>query len=292
MSIDLEELEDQLVKSMEKAVTSLPKKTLDAIKKAKTNETKGARSQINSMLDAVNIGEEQGIPICQDTGVPTFYVRIGSDFPGISSIGEIEPVIRTAVKRATDEIPLRPNAINPITEKNSGNNTGKHIPYIDWKIVEGKKIKIDFLPKGGGSENMSQLSMMNPTKGLEGVKEIVLERIGTMKGKPCPPTVIGIGLGGGANIAMNLAKKSLLRPIGEHHKEKQVAKLEKELKQKANQLKVGPMGIGGETTVLDIKIDYAHRHPASYPIGIVIQCWCNRRTQINIKPDGTVEMKQ
>ncbi len=292
MSIDLEKLEDQLVKSMEKAVTSLPKKTLDAIKKAKTNETKGAQTQINAMLNAVNIGEEQGIPICQDTGVPTFYVRIGSDFPGISSIGEIEPVIRTAVKRATEEIPLRPNAINPITEKNSGNNTGKHIPYIDWNIVEGKNINIDFLPKGGGSENMSQLKMMNPTKGLEGVKEIILERIGTMEGKPCPPTVIGIGLGGGANIAMNLAKKSLLRPIGEHHKEKQVAKLEKELKQKANKLKVGPMGIGGETTVLDIKIDYAHRHPASYPIGIVIQCWCNRRTQIIIKPDGTVEMKQ
>ena len=135
---------------------------------------------------------------------------------------------------------------------------------------------------------MSQLTMMTPGKGIKGVKEIILKRIASMEGKPCPPTVVGVGLGGSASIAMSLAKKSLLKPVGERHEDPEISDLEEELKERANNLGVGPMGVGGKTTVLDVKIEYDHRHPASYPVGITPQCWANRRNSFRITPEGEI----
>ncbi len=283
-------LEDKLVEAIGNSVTTISGPTLDALKKAKEREEGGAKVQLEGMLKAVEISKKEKLPVCQDTGIPTFFVKIGESYPQIDEITELKSVITKSVRRATDEVPLRPNTVHPLTEKNAGDNTGRHIPYIDWEIVEGNQIEIYYLPKGGGSENMSHLTMMTPGKGINGVKEIILERIASMEGKPCPPTVIGVGLGGGANIAMNLAKESLLRPVGENHEEEKIAEIEKELKEKANKLGVGPMGVGGKTTVLDVHLDYAHRHPASYPVGIVVQCWANRRSIITIDSDGTVEV--
>ena len=137
---------------------------------------------------------------------------------------------------------------------------------------------------------MAQLTMMTPGRGIEGVKELVLERVATMEGKPCPPTILGIGIGGGANIAMNLAKDALLRPVGERHAEADIADLELELLDLTNELEVGPMGVGGQPSVLDVKIEYAHRHPGSFPVGIIPQCWCNRRATVTIGPDGDMEV--
>ena len=288
MSWETEDLETQLVKSIEKTVTTLPENTLKALKESKYKEEGGSEVQINNMIKSINISRSKKVPICQDTGTPTFFVEIGSNFPNLQKIGEIKPVIQKAVQKATKKVPLRPNSVDPITNENSGDNTGKNIPYVHWEITNSENIQINFLPKGGGSENMSQLKMLNPSKTIEDVKNLVLDKIASMGGKPCPPTVIGIGLGGGADIAMNLAKKSLLRPIGKHHKETRIEKIEKEIKEKANELGVGPMGVGGKTTVLDIKLEYANRHPASLPLGIIVQCWCNRRGSIAIEPDGRV----
>ena len=137
---------------------------------------------------------------------------------------------------------------------------------------------------------MSKLEMMTPGRGLKGVKEIVLDQIADMAGKPCPPTIVGIGLGGGADLAMELAKKALLRPVGKRHAEKKIAELEKELLEKANELGVGPMGVGGKTTVLDVKIEYAHRHPASFPVAVLPQCWANRQSLIKVNSKGEVEV--
>ncbi len=288
MSWETEDLETQLVKSIEKTVTTLPENTLNALKESKYKEEGGSEVQINNMIKSINISRSKKVPICQDTGTPTFFVEIGSNFPNLQKIGEIKPIIQKAVQKATKKVPLRPNSVDPITNENSGDNTGKNIPYVHWEITNSENIQINFLPKGGGSENMSQLKMLNPSKTIEDVKKSVLDKIASMGGKPCPPTVIGIGLGGGADIAMNLAKKSLLRPIGKHHKETRIEKIEKEIKEKANELGVGPMGVGGKTTVLDIKLEYANRHPASLPLGIIVQCWCNRRGSIAIEPDGRV----
>ncbi|KXB01865.1 fumarate hydratase [candidate division MSBL1 archaeon SCGC-AAA261D19] len=285
--MDLALLEDKLVEAITKAATTIPKPTFEALKKSKERENGVAEAQLDVILQNIKIGSKKRIPICQDTGTPTFYVEAGSGFSNLKKVG---PIIVRAVRRATKETPLRPNAVHPITGKNSGDNTGKNIPYIEWQIADSNELKIVYLPKSGGSENMSQLTMMPPAKGLDGVKEIVLDRVATMKGKPCPPTVVGIGLGGGSNIAMNLAKRALLRPVGVHHEERIISDLEVELKEKLNELGVGPMGLGGKTTVLDVKIEYAHRHPASYPVGIVPQCWANRRVPVFVSADGSIEV--
>ncbi|MCD4652798.1 fumarate hydratase [bacterium] len=283
-------MSQELVEPIMRSVTELPKDTLDALKQASITDVESAQIQLNAMLKAIEIGEEGKIPICQDTGTPTFYVNVGTGFPGFNRIHELEPALRKAVQLATVEIPLRPNTVHPFNGSNPGDNTGFHIPHINWNIHDGNTLTLTYLPKGGGCTNMSQLIMMTPGKGIRGVKELVLERIAFMAGKPCPPTVVGVGLGGSAVMCMELAKKALLRPVGQHHPETEIADLEKELKDKANQLGVGPMGIGGETTVLDVKIEYEYRHPASFPVGITVQCWANRRITVSVNPDGTVEV--
>ena len=283
-----ENLAHKIVKPIEQAVTTLPGSTLSALEKAKNKEDKGARVQFEAMLEAVEIGQKEKIPICQDTGTPTFYVRVGNQFPGIGELDEVQKAMRKSVQLATEEVPIRPNTVHPLTGKNKGDNTGKFIPWIDWTMVEGSDLEVTYMPKGGGSTNMSQLSMMTPGRGIKGVKEIVLKRIASMEGKPCPPTIVGVGLGGSASIAMNLAKKSLLRSVGESHEEPEIAELEDELKERANRLGVGPMGVGGKTTVLDIKIEYDYRHPASFPVAITPQCWANRRASFKITPEGGV----
>lgn len=277
-----------LVDPIKTAVTTLPEPTLAALKAAREKEEEGAKVQLDAILEAVEIGQREEIPICQDTGTPTFYVQLGSDYPAIDQLSDIKKAIRQGVQLATEEVPIRPNTVHPISGKNPGDNTGRSIPWINWDITDGSDLNVTYLPKGGGSTNMSQLTMMTPGKGLKGVKELVLKRIASMEGKPCPPTVVGIGLGGSASIAMSLAKKSLLRPVGEHHEDPEIADLEEELMERANNLGIGPMGVGGETTVLDVKIEYDYRHPASYPVGITPQCWANRRTSFRITPEGNI----
>jgi fumarate hydratase subunit alpha len=288
--MNTDRLTEQLVPAIRDSVTSLPQPTADALRSAEADAEGGARVQLEAMLEAMEIGERDTTPICQDTGVPTFFVKVGRASPFVDQVGEFEALFTNAVRQATEEVPLRPNTVHPITHENPGDNTGRHVPYIEYHMVDDEDISIHYLPKGGGSENMSQLTMMTPGRGLQGVKDLVLERVATMEGKPCPPTILGIGLGGGANIAMNLAKETLLRPVGTRHQERKIADLERELKEAANQLEVGPMGVGGQPTVLDVKIEYAHRHPGSFPVGMVPQCWCNRRAAVSIRPDGSVEV--
>lgn len=290
--MDFERLTQEIIEPIRHAVTALPQETHEAIRRAKNTEDDSGRVQLDAMLKAIDIGIQQKIPICQDTGTPTFFVRIGTGFPGFSDMHKLEPALRKAVQTATREIPLRPNTVHPFNGSNPGDNTGFNIPQIIWDIIEGNSFEITFLPKGGGCTNMSQLTMMTPGKGIRGVKELVLERIASMAGKPCPPTIVGVGLGGSAVMCMELAKKALLRPVGVRHPETSVAELEQELLDKANQLGVGPMGIGGKTTVLDVKIEYEYRHPASFPVGIAVQCWANRQIKLSVHPDGSVEVIQ
>lgn len=281
---------DQLVPVIRDAVTSLPEPTFDALEDAHASAEGGAAVQLEAMLEATAISETETVPICQDTGVPTFFVKAGRSSPHLSLLSSMDDILTDAIRQATESVPLRPNTVHPLTHDNPGDNTGRHIPYVEYELVDGDSITIQYLPKGGGSENMAQLTMMTPGRGIEGVKELVLERVATMEGKPCPPTILGIGIGGGANIAMNLAKEALLRPVGERHEESDIADLERELLEKTNALEVGPMGVGGQPSVLDVKIEYAHRHPGSFPVGIIPQCWCNRRAAVAIRPDGSMEV--
>jgi len=285
-----EKLIKAVVEAIRLAVTNLPEDVTSAIKKAYEREkSKIAKFNLESILKAIEIGRSEKIPICQDTGTITFFIEAGVDNP---HLGEIREILVEATKRATQEIPLRPNAVDVLTNKNSGDNTGRFIPIIHWELVDGDKINISILPKGGGSENCSALAMLNPGEGFEGVKRFIVERVKECGGKPCPPIILGIGLGGSADLALKLAKKSLLRPLGVGHENEKIAQLEREILKEVNALGIGPMGMGGRTTALDVKVEYAHRHPASLPVGLIIQCWAHRKAFIEIDKGGNTKIWQ
>lgn len=281
-------LEEKLVEAMGKATTSLPDDVVNVLKSAKEKEEGLAKVQLDAILENIRVAKEESTPMCQDTGIQTFFVEVGYDFPRMCDLKES---IRGAVIKATQEIPLRPNTVDPFTGENPGDNTGRFIPYINWELVEGNQARITLLPKGGGSENMSTLNMMTPGKGIKGVKEFVVNHVVSCGGLPCPPTIVGVGIGGGADLALKLGKKSILRPVGKPHPEPHIAELEKELLELINQSGVGPMGVGGKTTTLDVHVEYAHRHPASLPVGILVQCWADRRAKVIINRDGHVEVR-
>ena len=279
-------LEENLISLIKKSVTELPRDVVDALEYAHSREiSKIAKVQLKTILENIKIASKSKHPICQDTGTPIFFVDVGYEFPFKK---EIEPAILRAVERATEDIPLRANAVDPFTGKNTGTNIGNHIPWIDWSLVKDNSCKITVFPKGGGSENGSALKMFNPTVDLDEIKKFIVEHVIEMGGRVCPPTVVGIGIGGGSDIALKLAKKSLLRPIGDRNKNKTIAKLEIDLLEEINDTGIGPMGLGGDTTALDVHIEVAHRHPASFPVGIAMQCWANRRASIIITGDGEI----
>jgi fumarate hydratase subunit alpha len=204
-------------------------------------------------------------------------------------LDKIEGALVNATKKATPQIPLRPNAVDPFTQKNTGDNTGRNVPHINWEIVPGDTVEITVLPKGGGSENVCTIGMLVPGEGIKGLKKFVIDTVVKAGSMPCPPNVLGVAVGGGADIAMKLAKKALLRPIDQPNPDPEIAKLEKELLEATNQIGIGPMGLGGRTTVLGVNIDYAARHPASFPAAVAFNCWAARRATARIHPEGRVE---
>jgi fumarate hydratase subunit alpha len=269
------------------AVVKLPQDVKEALKRAYREEvSETGRVQLEAILKNIELAEKENTSICQDTGVIIFYVKAGAQTKGLD---KVESALRNAVKRATKEIPLRPNAVDIFTQKNSGDNTGKFIPYINWEIVPGDTIEITAFPKGGGSENVSQLGMLTPGEGVNGLKKFVIGAIIKAGAMPCPPTIVGVAAGGGADIAIKLAKMAVLRPLNQPNLNPDLAKIERELYEDANSTGIGPMGLGGKFTVLGVNIDYAHRHPASYPVAVVFQCWAARRATARIYSDGRVE---
>ena len=280
-------LETVAVKLLQLAVMELPQDVKDALQRAyREEENSVGKSQLKAILDNIDLAEKTSAPMCQDTGVIIFYVKAGSQMEGFD---KVEDALRKATARATREIPLRPNAVDPFTQKNTGDNTGRHVPYIHWKVVPGDTLEITVLPKGGGSENVSALGMLNPNQGTAGLKRFVVDTVIKAGAKPCPPTILGVAVGGGADIAVMLAKEALLKPLDQPNSDPELAKLEQQLCEAANSTGIGPMGLGGKTSVLDVKVDYAHRHPASYPVAVVVQCWAARRASARIHSDGNVE---
>lgn len=281
-------IETGIISLIKKAETELSDDVICALEHAQEIEEGIAKIQIDAILKNIELAKQSGRPLCQDTGIQTFFVTIGIDSPYRQLIKEL---IINAVKKATLEIPLRPNTVDPFTGKNKGDNTGDYIPNITWDFFKGNKITIIALPKGGGSENMSKLGMLKPGVGIEGIKKFVVDEMIKAGGSPCPPTIVGVGIGGGADLAMKIAKRALLRPIGERNQEKYIADLEKELLEKINNSGIGPMGLGGKTTVLNVHIEKAHRHPASLPVGIVVQCWAHRKATMIIHANGSWEVR-
>ncbi len=268
------------------ATTRLPLDVYRGLEAALEAETEPlARAQLEAMLRNARLAAERGAPICQDTGTPFFYMRVGADYPLRDRLRE---AAREAVRRATASVPLRPNAVDPLGGGNTGDNTGRHIPWLEVEVVEGDALEATYVPKGGGSEAPTRLVMALPLEAEKRLYEAVINAVAEAGPKPCPPFVVGVGIGPTGDVALNLAKKAaLLRPIGQRHSDPRVAELEEKLLQAVNELGLGPQGFGGRTTALDVHVDYAHRHPATYAVGVVFSCWALRRATGVIGPDGS-----
>ncbi len=280
-------IEDVAFNLIRLAVIHLPEDVKKALKNAYSEETSDAgKTQLKAILDNIEFAEKYQAPMCQDTGTIIFYVKAGAEAEGLE---KLEKAFIKATRKATEEVPIRPNAVNPFTQKNSGDNTGKLIPYINWEIVPGDEVEITVLPKGGGSENVCVMGMLVPGEGVKGVKKFVVDAVLKAGSKPCPPNILGVGIGGGSDIAMKIAKKALLRPLNVPNSDPEIAELEEELLKAVNMTGIGPMGLGGRTTVLGVKVDYAYRHPASYPAAVAFNCWAARRSTAKISSNGKVE---
>lgn len=283
------DLENVVVKLLEKAVIELPADVKNALRKAKEKETNRiGKLQLSAILENIEMAESKRIPMCQDTGALIFYLGVGTKYKG--DMTKVNESIRKGVERATKEVPLRPNMVTPLGRKNTKTNTGMRTPYAHYSLLQGKDyIEMTVLPKGAGSENMSALLMMKPTEGVAGVKKFVIDAVTKAGGKPCPPTIIGIGIGGSSDIALTIAKEALMRPITDRNPDPDIAKLERELFEELNKTGVGPMGLGGDTTVLGVNIELADVHTASLPVGLNMGCWANRMATARIYESGKVE---
>ncbi len=280
-------VENAAVEMMRRAATSLPPDVIAALKNAHKNETTEAgKTQLRAILENIDLGGGK-IPLCQDTGIMLFYATVGKGFGDVSFLPS---TLTKAVRRATEEVPLRPNAVHPLTRKNSNDNTGMNMPAITWDFSVNDRLELTLMTRGAGSENMSSFALLRPGDGAAGVKKYVIEHMINAGAQPCPPTIVGVGIGGSSDIAMKLAKKALLRPIGQHHPEADIAALEHDLLKGINMTGIGPMGLGGSCTALGVNADYAYCHTASFPVAINTQCWAARRSTSRISHNGDVEV--
>ena len=251
------------------------KKALEDALKVEDNEL--ARLNIEAILKNIELAEEKQIPMCQDTGLPVVFVKLGN-----VEVENLRAGIEEGIKKATKEIPIRPNIVDPLTRENTNINVGDYIPPIDIELIDEDYLEITILPKGFGSENNNAMKMALPAEGIQGIKDFVVESVLKAKGKPCPPTVIGVGIGGTSDLCLKLGKKALLGEVGVRNPDPEIAKLELELLEEINNSGIGPMGLGGKTTTLDVKILKAHTHTAGLPIGVCVQCWADRHASAKL----------
>jgi fumarate hydratase subunit alpha/L(+)-tartrate dehydratase alpha subunit len=285
-----------------RALKILPPDLKAALARARATETDDSgRRFLDIMLENVDVAERDENLVCQDTGTVVFWLEVGEECA--FNLARVTAAVKKGTARATLEHPLRPNAVHPLTRNNTLTNTGRHLPAMHYEFVPGGAedgpglpgaavppdgLKLHCLPKGSGSENMSFLKMLIPADGVAGVKRFILECIVEAGPKPCPPTIVGVGLGGTADLCAALAKRAVLRPLGTHSDDPVVAALEDELFAAANELGIGPMGLGGRNTVLGVNIEHAHTHITQNPVAVNLQCWAARRASAVVTPAGDV----
>jgi fumarate hydratase subunit alpha len=282
-------VEDTAVELLRIAATELPVEYVEEMDHL-MRETDGSvgRSQMANILEDVEIAREGSKPMCQDTGIVAFMAKVGDGFPLRS---RLKDVLVEATKRATKEVPLRPNAVD-MFKGNTGNNVGLngHVPIIYIDMVPGDDLELVAMPKGGGSSNVAAHRMLKPGLGLRGVKQFVVEAVAQAGSLGCPPYFVGVGVGGGEDACMKLAKDALLKPFKVRSSDPRVAEIEEELLVKLNELGIGAMGLGEGPSVLDVHVEMAARHPASLPVGVVISCWALRHAKATISAAGEVEI--
>jgi fumarate hydratase subunit alpha len=254
----------------------LPADVLEALKLGKAQEESVLGIDVfDQLIENARIAKEENYPICQDTGLAVIFVELGQEVHITG--GSLIDALNAGVRKGYQEGYLRKSMVNhPYLRKNTGDNTPA---IIHTFIVPGAQLKITVAPKGGGSENMSALKMLKPSDGVEGIKKFVVDTVKSAGSNPCPPIIVGVGIGGNFEMAAILSKKSLLRELGQHHSEPDIAKLENELLTLVNQTGVGPEGLGGRITALAVNVEIHPCHIASMPVAVNIQCHAARHRE-------------
>jgi len=254
------------------SLKDIPQDLRDALAAARLRETSVPGKRVLETIHRnVNVADSEKNLVCQDTGIAVYHVRVGEHFP--LHPARIYEGLRDGTARATVEHPLRSNAVHTITRENTGPNIGYRLPIVHWEFIpEWDGLDVKCVPKGSGSENMSFLKMCVPADG-----------------KPCPPGIVGVGIGGSADYAMHLAKEAIMRPIGTRNSDPVVAQLEDELFELLNETGIGPMGLGGDVTVLQCHIEHADTHMTLNPVAVNYQCWAARRASAHVSAEGDVD---
>jgi len=275
--IDASEITRTVARLFIEANYSLTPDVLEAIKRAvRTEESPVAREVLEQIIKNSGIAAEGQIPLCQDCGAAVVFLELGQEVHVVG--GDLNMAINNGVKAAYDEGYLRKSMVNkPFSARINTRNNTPAIIYTD--IVAGDKIKITVAPKGGGAENMSRLRMLNPADSRQGIVDLVVKVVDEAGSNPCPPIIVGVGIGGTAEQTMLLAKKSLLRKVGQHNPDPEYAELEKELLEKINGLGIGPMGYGGRTTALAVNVEVFPAHLASMPVAVNFNCHSSRHKE-------------
>ena len=287
--LDIDRFRDATVELIRKAATELPEDVVTAMENARDSEENGsaAKSVLDYMLKNAQAAQENSTPICQDTGTNIHFVTI----PEGVSLRKIEAAIADATRIATEKAYLRPNAVDSVTGKNSGDNTGIMAPYYHYKEWDKPEIKIDLMLKGGGCENVSgQYKLpdgkLKAGRDLDGVYKCIIDAINNAQGLGCAPGIAGIGIGGDRASGMIVAKRQLFRNLADTNPDAELAELEERLYVDLNKLGIGPMGFGGMTTVLGVKVGAAHRLPASFFVSLSYACWADRRCTMHFSESG------
>jgi fumarate hydratase class I len=289
----MQDITEHLVELIKSTSTDLSPDVERALEEAHKQEQEGsaAKSAMQTILENVRLSRETGRPICQDTGTPIFYVY----YPQGTSQRKLREQILSALRIATERAYLRPNAMEPLSGKNSGDNTGVDFPTIHFEEWDNDYLQIKLLLKGGGSENCGcQYSVPSPefaaSRDIKGVRKAVLDAAFKAQGLGCAPGILGVGIGGDRGSSTTKAKEQLFRPLGDKNPDPKLDALEKQLHQEINTMNIGPMGFGGKTTVMGVKMAELHRLPACFFVSVAYMCWADRRKIMTIK-NGKVEIK-
>jgi L(+)-tartrate dehydratase alpha subunit len=286
---DRDKFADLVAKFTAYAAKHLPDDILAKLAALRAGETAPmAGAFYDAMFKNLRMADELDRPCCQDTGVIQYFVQVGTRFP---LIDEIEDCLREAVLKATAEAPLRPNVVEVFDERNTGNNVGTRIPWIDWELVpHNDEVRIYVYMAGGGCSLPGTAKVLAPLEGYEGVVRFVFDQITSYGINACPPLLVGIGIAGSVEVAAKLSKKALLRPIGSRNGNSRGAELERMIEAGLNGLGLGPGGVTGESSVMGVHIEQAGRHPATIAVGLSTGCWAHRRALLKVGPNLDYEV--
>jgi fumarate hydratase subunit alpha len=285
MKIDLMQVEEAAKELYIRALKRLPpdvKAGFTAL--ARGERDAGAKRMLGTMVRNIAVAEDTDNLLCQDTGIPVYNVWIGR---GVEVDGAgLKQAIRQGCARSTREYSFRSSIVHPTTRVNEQTSTGRGIPVINIDFSDEKTLVIEMIPKGSGSENNSWLRMAIPAEGVDAIKTFVVDCVLEAGGKTCPPTIVGVGIGGTADLCMHLAKIAATRPLGSHCEDPEGAKLESDLTAAVNMLGVGPQGLGGDSTAFAVHVETAATHITMNPVAVNMQCHSARRARATFRPAG------